>query len=42
MCIIVLNKGICSVQKYYSLLEQVPISVADSNALAVRNYEDTE
>ena len=29
-------------KKEYSLLEQVPISVADSNALAVRNYEGTE
>ena len=29
-------------KKEYSLLEQVPISVADFNALAVRNYEGTE
>ena len=29
-------------KKKYSLLEQVPISVADFNALAVRNYEGTE
>ena len=29
-------------KKEYSLLEQVPISVADSNALAVRNYKGTE
>ena len=28
--------------KEYSLLEQVPISVADFNALAARNYEGTE
>lgn len=29
-------------KKEYSLLEQVPISVADFIALAVRNYEGTE
>ena len=29
-------------KKACSLLEQVPISVADFNALAVRNYEGTE
>ena len=29
-------------KKEYSLLAQVPISVADFNALAVRNYEGTE
>ena len=29
-------------KKEYSLLEQVPISVADFNELAVRNYECTE
>ena len=29
-------------KKKYSLLEQVPISVADFNALAVRNYKGTE
>ena len=29
-------------KKEYSLLEQVPISFADFNALAVRNYEGTE
>ena len=29
-------------KKEYSLLEQVPSSVADFNALAVRNYEGTE